>query len=68
MHITRMTMKRVLSKLSQREFIRVHRSFILPLQNIQGVRGKTIQLKGGVEIPVGSSYEESFFKMFGNGK
>lgn len=62
MHLTRMTMKGVLAKLSEKEFIRVHRSFIVPLQKIEAVRNKTITLQGSKEIPVGASYEEHFFK------
>ena len=58
-----MTMKAILSKLPAEEFIRVHRSFIVPLKRIEQVRNKVI-LTGGREIPLGSSYEEEFFKVF----
>ena len=64
MLLTRMTMKGILSKLSEREFIRVHRSFIIPFQKIESVRNKTIHLKDAREIPIGSSYEEGFLKAF----
>lgn len=61
--VPRMTMKNILSKLPAEEFIRVHRSFIVPLKRIQQVRNKMI-LAGGREIPLGSSYEEDFYKVF----
>lgn len=61
--VPRMTMKAILSKLPAEEFIRVHRSFIVPLKRIEQVRNKVI-LTGGREIPLGSSYEEEFFKVF----
>jgi DNA-binding LytR/AlgR family response regulator len=43
--------------------MRVHRSFIVPLNRIDTVRNKTIYL-GEVKIPVGVSYEEEFFTRF----
>lgn len=61
--VTRMTMKIVLEKLPQKEFIRVHRSFIVPVAKIESVRNKTIFMPGK-EIPIGSSYEEEFFALF----
>jgi DNA-binding LytR/AlgR family response regulator len=59
-------MKGILSKLSESEFIRVHRSFIIPIQKIESVRNKTVHLKGDGKIPIGSSYEEDFLKVFKN--
>jgi two-component system LytT family response regulator len=61
--IARMTMKAMLEKLPVKDFIRVHRSFIVPLARIEKVRNKTIYI-GETEIPVGSSYEEDFLKVF----
>jgi DNA-binding LytR/AlgR family response regulator len=61
--VPRMTMKAILSKLPANEFIRVHRSFIVPLKRIEQVRNKVIYIDGK-EIPIGSSYEEDFSKIF----
>lgn len=61
--ITRMTMKAITEKLPAREFIRVHRSFIVPFRRIRQVRNKVIFIDSK-EIPIGSSYEEEFFKRF----
>ena len=61
--VARMTMKAILDKLPTKEFIRVHRSFIVPFSRIEFVRNKMIGI-AGEEIPVGSSYEESFYKLF----
>ncbi|HLP50741.1 MAG TPA: LytTR family DNA-binding domain-containing protein [Chitinophagales bacterium] len=63
MIVTRMTMKAIMEKLPAREFIRVHRSFIVPFSRIENVRNKVITV-AGTEIPIGSSYEEEFFKVF----
>lgn len=61
--VARMTMKAIIEKLPANEFIRVHRSFIVPVSKIESIRNKVIQLSG-VEIPIGTSYEEEFFKLF----
>jgi DNA-binding LytR/AlgR family response regulator len=61
--VARMTMKAMLEKLPAKEFIRVHRSFIVPFSKIENVRNKIIMV-AGEEIPIGSSYEEVFFKIF----
>ncbi|MEI7803683.1 MAG: LytTR family DNA-binding domain-containing protein, partial [Bacteroidota bacterium] len=61
--VTRMTMKNILEKLPAKEFIRVHRSFIVPFSKVENVRNKTITISGK-EIPIGSSYEENFFSIF----
>jgi DNA-binding LytR/AlgR family response regulator len=62
--VVRMTMKALLEKLPAQLFIRVHRSFIVPFARIEAVRNKTITI-AGTEIPIGSSYEEAFFSVFG---
>ncbi|MCW5911601.1 MAG: response regulator transcription factor [Cyclobacteriaceae bacterium] len=61
--IARMTMKNVLDKLSSSEFIRVHRSYIVPFKRVANVRNKIISLEG-IEVPIGASFEEEFFKRF----
>ncbi|SEV91784.1 two component transcriptional regulator, LytTR family [Chitinophaga sp. YR573] len=61
--IIRMTMKALLSSLPADVFIRVHRSYIVSLNHIEHVRNKVISV-AGQKIPLGSSYEESFFHFF----
>lgn len=61
--VIRMTMKGMLEKLPAHAFVRVHRSYIVPLSKIDQVRNKTI-LIGAQEIPVGSSYEANFLTQF----
>lgn len=61
--VARMTMKSMLEKLPASEFIRVHRSFIVPLNKIDGIRNKTIAIAEN-NIPIGSSYEINFFERF----
>ncbi len=61
--VARMTMKTMLDKLPSNNFIRVHRSYIVSFHHVENVRNKIISI-AGEEIPVGSSYEESFLKLF----
>ena len=61
--VTRMTMKALLEKLSSKDFIRVHRSFIVPFSKIGSLRNKVVSVEGK-EIPIGTSYEENFLKYF----
>lgn len=61
--VVRMTMKSFLEKVPAGQFVRVHRSFIVPFAAIESVRNKTIYLPGK-EIPLGNSYEEEFYKVF----
>ena len=61
--VARMTMKAILEKLPTKDFMRVHRSFIIPFGRIENVRNKIISI-GEEEIPIGISYEKSFFENF----
>lgn len=61
--MVRMTMKAIMDKLPSPSFVRVHRSFIIPIKRIETVRQKTIYIDGR-EVPIGASYEEEFFTVF----
>ncbi|WEK34262.1 MAG: LytTR family DNA-binding domain-containing protein [Candidatus Pseudobacter hemicellulosilyticus] len=61
--IARMPMKDMMEKLQSDDFIRVHRSFILPFSKIEAVRGNTIFI-GDKEFPVGRTYADDFFNRF----
>lgn len=61
--VARLTMKAMAEMLPAGAFMRVHRSYIIPLNRITMVRNKTIYI-GEVQIPIGGSYEEAFFKAF----
>jgi DNA-binding LytR/AlgR family response regulator len=63
--VARMTMKGIMEKLSAKNFIRVHRSFIVAFNRIRNVRNKVIFLDG-IEISIGNSFEKEFFKSFQN--
>lgn len=61
--VARMPMKDMLEKLPSNDFVRVHRSFILPFSKIESVRNNTISL-GEVQIPIGKTYVEDFFDRY----
>ena len=61
--VARMTMKTILEKLPAKDFVRVHRSFIIPLHRVKSMRNKTIMIEDQ-SIPLGNTYEEEFLKVF----
>lgn len=61
--VARMTMKAMQEKLPALDFIRVHRSFIVPIKKVESLRNKILQL-GDKKIPVGNSYEVAVLKHF----
>jgi DNA-binding LytR/AlgR family response regulator len=61
--VARMTMKDMMEKLPETQFIRVHRSFILPFNKIDAVRGSIIFI-GNLEFPIGRTYVDEFFSRY----
>ncbi|MBX7224720.1 MAG: LytTR family DNA-binding domain-containing protein [Chitinophagales bacterium] len=62
--ITLMSMKAMMEKLPANEFMRIHRSFCVPLSKVEAVRGKMVYLYNK-EIPISSTYEKDFLKQYG---
>ena len=63
--LTIMSMKKMVEKLPQNEFKRVHRSFTINQQAVTAVRGKNI-LIGDRIIPIGKTFEVDFLNNWGN--
>ena len=61
--LVRMSMKGISEKLPEKEFIRVHRSFIVPFSKVSSIRNKTKYLKK-MEIPVGTNYVDTVLELF----
>ena len=57
--LTLMTLKSISEKLPARDFLRVHRSFIVPLHKVEKF-SKTKVIVVGKEIPIGSSYSNVY--------
>ncbi|MCX8531983.1 LytR/AlgR family response regulator transcription factor [Chryseobacterium luquanense] len=57
----RSSMKSILEKLSEKDFVRVHRSFIVPVNDIKTIVNKNIHI-GDFIIPIGETYKEEVMK------
>ena len=60
--LTLMTLKLMQEKLPAKEFARVHRSYIIPIQKIEKFSKNKI-IVAGKEIPIGSSYADIYDKL-----
>ncbi|PZR19771.1 MAG: DNA-binding response regulator [Flavobacterium psychrophilum] len=59
----RLSMKSILEKLPPALFIRVHRSYIVPVKKVKSFYNKTIQIEDFV-IPIGDTYKDEVNKYF----
>lgn len=57
-HVVHSTMKKLSEELPSREFIRIHRSFLIRLDKVKAAKGKTALMIGETELPVGRTYKE----------
>jgi len=55
--VTRITMKNILEKLPPHEFVRIHRSFIIPVKKIDHLRKNKVFI-AGTELPIGVNYKD----------
>lgn len=60
--ITRQTISSVEAMLSDDEFVRIHRSFIVAINKIQSYTHETVQV-GNSELPIGKYYLNGFLKL-----
>jgi DNA-binding LytR/AlgR family response regulator len=58
--LTLMTLKTISQKLPSKEFLRVHRSYIVPMSKIENISKSKIKVHEK-ELPIGVSYSEGFF-------
>ncbi len=59
--ITLLSMNRMMEKLPDLRFLRVHRSFIVSLQKIDSIEKSRIRI-GTKEVPIGEVYKDHFLK------
>jgi two-component system LytT family response regulator len=59
------TMKKVEDQLPPKEFMRVHKSYIVSLRHINSIERSRIQIRDQL-IPVGDIYRDAFFKVIDN--
>ena len=60
--LTLMTLKTISLRLPTKEFVRIHRSYIVPISKIESVSKSKVKI-ADKEIPIGISYSESFFEV-----
>ena len=60
--ITRQTISSIEAMLSENEFIRIHRSYIVSLNKIDSFTHETVEI-GKKELPIGKFYLNSFLKL-----
>lgn len=54
--MTLMTMKAATDKLPASQFVRIHRSYIVPMAKIKSYLNRKVTLQSGTELPVSNSY------------
>lgn len=63
--ITRQTIASVEAMLSEKQFIRIHRSYIVSLNKLKSFTAETIEI-GNKELPIGKLYRNNFLKVQGS--
>lgn len=61
LHITHYTLQGILKDLHSKDFMRVHKSFIINLNHFQSLDGGMITVKGN-RLPLGRTYREEFIQ------
>ncbi len=56
--MTLMTLKAILEKLPTNHFRRIHRSYIVPVQQVRSILNKKVTLSNGTVLPVSDSYTD----------
>jgi DNA-binding LytR/AlgR family response regulator len=62
--LTLMSFKNILEKLPKKDFLRVHKSYIINIQQIKALQ-KTKVIVGNVQIPIGDTFKAKFLERLG---
>jgi two-component system, LytTR family, response regulator len=62
-YVTRQTISSVEAMLSEREFIRIHRSYIISFNKVKSFSNELVEV-GDTELPIGKLYRNNFVKTF----
>ncbi|MCK3686219.1 LytTR family DNA-binding domain-containing protein [Maribellus sp. YY47] len=63
-HITNLSMKKMQDLLPADLFYRIHKSYIISVNNIESVEGNMVSIDGN-KLPIGNSYRQDFFDFIG---
>lgn len=61
--VARISMKNILEKLPETKFMRVHRSYIIPISKVKTIQNKVIQIDE-FSIPIGETFKDEIAKFF----
>ncbi|WP_395064320.1 LytR/AlgR family response regulator transcription factor [Flavobacterium sp.] len=61
--VARFSMKNILEKLPEKNFVRVHRSYIIALKKVKAIKNKNLIIDDFI-IPIGDTYKEEILKKF----
>ncbi|MEO8933626.1 MAG: LytTR family DNA-binding domain-containing protein [Xanthomarina sp.] len=64
--IAHQNMKDIINKLPKADFIRIHRSYIVPINRIKILDGNTIWLIENIQLPIGETYRKTIKDQFNN--
>jgi len=65
--VARITLKNLSERLSSADFVRIHRSYIVPVNRISHIRNRMIYIHVEdrmIELPIGRSYEDDVYRIF----
>ena len=57
-HLTPRTLSGFEEELPERDFFRIHKSYIIQRKHIDYIEGNTLHLKNGKALPIGKSYRQ----------
>lgn len=60
LYITHGTLKDLLEKLPDADFVRIHKSYIISKKHIASYNKQEVQMNNGKDLPVGRAYKDSF--------
>ena len=58
------SLKNWLDYLDPTKFVRIHKSYIVNTGKIRKIRGNTVYMENGEELPIGRAFREDFVKRF----
>lgn len=53
----------IMKDLPQKKFMRIHRSYIVNVRNVESIAGNCVRMNGQY-IPIGREYRKDFFEHF----
>ena len=62
-HITLAAMKDLERSLPDKEFIRIHKSYIVSVKNILSYNKQEVKITGNIKLPVGRVFKNSFIEL-----